>query len=119
MSRSPSPIPKASEASRQQIFIALGALVGIVGYLVSHYGFAYSNSAFLLIAVILLGGIPLLLSLAKKAWAGEFGADFLAGISICTALLLQEYLAGAIIVLMLSGGEALESFAIRRASSVL
>ena len=36
-----------------------------------------------------------------------------------TAVLLGEYLAGALVVLMLSGGEALESYAVRSASSVL
>ena len=36
-----------------------------------------------------------------------------------TSVLLGEYLAGSIIVLMLAGGEALESYALRSASSVL
>ena len=36
-----------------------------------------------------------------------------------TSILLGEYLAGSIIVLMLAGGEALESYALRSASSVL
>ena len=49
----------------------------------------------------------------------QFGSDLLAGISIVTAALLGEYLAGALVVLMLSGGGALESYAVRRASSVL
>src|SRR6185295_7682798 len=49
----------------------------------------------------------------------EFGSDLLAGISIITAVLLGEYLAGAFVVLMLSGGDALESYAVRSASSVL
>src|SRR6185295_19218101 len=49
----------------------------------------------------------------------EFGSDLLAGISIITTVLLGEYLAGAFVVLMLSGGEALESYAVRSASSVL
>src|SRR5262249_19662041 len=42
-----------------------------------------------------------------------------AGISIVTSLLLDEWLAGALVVLMLSGGEALEAYAVRSASSVL
>jgi heavy metal translocating P-type ATPase len=58
-------------------------------------------------------------TLAKKLWAREFGSDLLAGISILSSVLLGEYLVGTIIVLMLSGGEALEQFATRRASSVL
>jgi heavy metal translocating P-type ATPase len=36
-----------------------------------------------------------------------------------TAILLREYLAGTFVVLMLSGGEALEAYAVRNASSVL
>ncbi|MFM8401162.1 MAG: heavy metal translocating P-type ATPase, partial [Pirellula sp.] len=49
----------------------------------------------------------------------EFGADLLGGISIIVSILLGEYLAGAIIVLMLSGGEALETYAMSNATSVL
>jgi heavy metal translocating P-type ATPase len=57
--------------------------------------------------------------LARKAWRRQFGADLLAGISIVTAVLLGQYLAGALVVLMLSGGTALEQYAVRSASSVL
>jgi heavy metal translocating P-type ATPase len=49
----------------------------------------------------------------------EFGADWLAGISIVTATLLHEYLVACIVILMLSGGSALEQYATRRASSAL
>jgi heavy metal translocating P-type ATPase len=69
--------------------------------------------------VLLLGGMPLCWDLLNKFLRRELGADLLAGISIATSLLLGEYLAGAVIVLMLSGGEALEAFAVGRASSVL
>jgi cation transport ATPase len=48
-----------------------------------------------------------------------FGSDLLGGISIITFMVLGEYLAGSIIVIMLSGGEALESYPLRSASSVL
>lgn len=68
---------------------------------------------------LVIGGVPLVLKLAKKAIAGEFGSDLLAGISILTAVFLGQYLVGAIVVLMLSGGTALEEYATRRASSVL
>ena len=66
-----------------------------------------------------LGGIPLIFELLKKVFKGEFGSDLLAGISIITSLLLNEYLAGVFVILMLSGGEALEEYALKRASSVL
>jgi heavy metal translocating P-type ATPase len=60
-----------------------------------------------------------MVTLVKKLLAREFGSDLLAGVSIVSSVLLGEYLVGAIIVLMLSGGEALEQLATRRASSVL
>jgi len=72
-----------------------------------------------LIAVLVLGGLPLVVGLIAKLVRGEIGADLLAGISIVTAAALGEYLAGAIVVLMLAGGEALEQYALKRASSVL
>ena len=63
--------------------------------------------------------IPLVYELARNLLRREFGSDLLAGISIVTSVFLNEYLAGAIVVLMLSGGEALENYALRNASSVL
>ena len=68
---------------------------------------------------LVLGGLPLLFDLTQNLLRREFGSDLLGGISIITSVLLGEYLAGSIIVLMLSGGEALESYALRSASSVL
>ncbi|HEX8728858.1 MAG TPA: heavy metal translocating P-type ATPase [Ktedonobacterales bacterium] len=68
-----------------------------------------------LLAIILVGGAPLLLETAQQLWRREFGVDLLAALAIIGSVLLGEYLAGAVIVLMLSGGEALESFALRRA----
>ncbi|MEZ6096433.1 MAG: heavy metal translocating P-type ATPase [Pirellulaceae bacterium] len=68
---------------------------------------------------LLLGGAPLVLELTYKLLRREFGSDLLAGISIVTSVFLDEYLAGTLVVLMLSGGEALEAYAVRSASSVL
>jgi len=72
-----------------------------------------------LLAVIVVAGVPLVLALVWRAFRGEFGSDHLAGVSIVTSVLLHEYLAGAIVVLMLSGGNALEQMAVARARSVL
>jgi heavy metal translocating P-type ATPase len=72
-----------------------------------------------LYAVLLLGGLPLISELVSKLRVKDFGADLLAGISILTSLFLGEYLVGAVVVLMLAGGTALERFATRRASADL
>jgi cation transport ATPase len=70
-------------------------------------------------ATLAVGGIPLVWDLTRKAARQDFGSDLLAGISIVRACLLSEYLVACIVILMLSGGGALDEAATRRASSVL
>lgn len=113
-------------ASREGRVIALCTLAAIGLHLVLRFGIGtvrvYHGLLlydFPLIAVLLCGGIPLVLELLLKFFRLEFGSDLLAGISIVTAALLGEYLAGALVVLMLSGGQALEAYAVRSASSAL
>ena len=72
-----------------------------------------------LVAMLLVGGVPLVAGLLRNLTRGEFGSDMLAGISIITSVILGEYLAGVLVVLMLSGGEAIESRAVSRAGDVL
>ena len=72
-----------------------------------------------LVVMLVLGGVPLVWDLLTKLVQGTFGSDLLAGLSIVTSIVLGEYLAGVLVVLMLSGGEALESRAVSRAGDVL
>jgi heavy metal translocating P-type ATPase len=72
-----------------------------------------------LLLALAAGGGPLVVGLVRDVLGGTFGADLLAGISIVTSLVLGEYLAGVLVVLMLSGGEALEARAVARAGDVL
>ena len=104
-----------------ETLIAALAVFGIAWHLITRYGWhvAPRTSGWPLLAVIALGGAPLAVTLLRGVVAGEIGSDLLAGISIVTALILGEYLAGSVIVLMLSGGTALEQYATRRASAVL
>ncbi len=101
--------------------IATVAVGGIVLHLIVRYIVHASAPAWQapLIAVLVFGGLPLLIPLARKFLTREFGSDHLAGVSIITSVILGEYLVGVIVILMLSGGTALEQFASRRASSVL
>ena len=68
------------------------------------------------VAVLL---VPLTWSVAKTLLRGDVGVDMIALVAMVTALVLGEYLAGAVIALMLSGGNALEAYASRRASREL
>jgi heavy metal translocating P-type ATPase len=72
-----------------------------------------------LLTIIVIGMVPLVWTILSQLAHREFGVDLIAILAITGSLLLQEYLAGAIIVLMLSGGEALEAFALRRARQSL
>lgn len=64
-------------------------------------------------------GIPLLIRTSLGLLRGRFAADLVAALAILTAMLLAEPLAGLVIVLMQSGGEALEAYAVRRASDAV
>ena len=72
-----------------------------------------------LLAIVLLGGVPLFVTTLRQVIRREFSVDVLALLAICGSLALGEYLAGALIVLMLSGGNALEAYAVKRARSSL
>ena len=106
---------------RKTTVIAALSIVAILLHLVLRFGIHTTPGTYQipLLATLTLGGLPLLYDLLRKLLKREFGSDLLGGISIITSILLGEYLAGSIIVLMLSGGEALESYALRSASSVL
>lgn len=72
-----------------------------------------------LVVIVIVGGVPLVWSIIKDLIARNPGADLLAALAIVTAVLLDEWLVAGIIVLMLSGGEALEEAATARASRIL
>lgn len=106
---------------RRHAAIAAVAILCIAAHLVGRYLLRLPGNTALwpLWTALAMGGGPLLFELVVRLGRREFGSDVLAGISMITALLLGEYLAGSLVVLMLSGGVALEGFAVRRASSVL
>jgi heavy metal translocating P-type ATPase len=112
--------PQRRSAARAYVIAAV-ALAGILVHLSLRWTTTLPEPTLQLPLYVVLagGGLPLVLSLTRKAILGQFGSDLLAGISIVSAVWLGEYLAGALVVLMLSGGEALEAFAVARASDVL
>jgi heavy metal translocating P-type ATPase len=59
--------------------------------------------------------IPTTISTLKRLLGHEIGVDLIAVLAMSGALLLGEYFAGAILAVMLTGGTALERFAITRA----
>jgi heavy metal translocating P-type ATPase len=117
------PIP---QAGRVHTIIAAEAILAIAAHLLwrwlSPAALPESSTRpahWPLLAALFTGGAYLVFGLLARLARGQFGSDLLAGISIVTSVFLRQYLAGTLVVLMLSGGEALEAYAVRRASSAL
>lgn len=73
----------------------------------------------LLFVVIVAELLPLLWGMVKDIRGGTYGVDILAATAIVVALVMQEYWAAMVIVLMLTGGESLEDYAEHRARNEL
>ena len=112
---------KAFSSLPKEIYIAGLTLLAIAGHLILRYAAASPPRIALLplFGALIIGGIPLVSELAKKLFKMEFGSDLLAGVSILTAVLLAQYLVATIVVLMLSGGAALEFYATAKACSAI
>lgn len=64
---------------------------------------------------LFIGAIPLWYSLIQDIRKGSFGVDLIAGVALVSTFLIGQYLAGVVVLLMLSGGHILEEYAMRRA----
>lgn len=70
-------------------------------------------------ATLIIGGAPVVFHTIRGMMRGKFAADLVAMLAIVTAIIFDEAFAGVIIVLMQTGGEALDDYGFRRASSSL
>jgi heavy metal translocating P-type ATPase len=66
-------------------------------------------------AAVVLALIPLSISVTRDLLHRETGVDLIALLAMAGSLVLGQYLAGAVVGLMLSGGQALERYASSRA----
>jgi heavy metal translocating P-type ATPase len=104
----------------QRYPVAVLAAIGLAAGLVIQFLFRDPVLARRVFFVTLaLGGTPLV---ARTLWEmahGRFAADVVAMLAIVGAVVFREPFAGAVIVLMQSGGEALEAYAMQRATASL
>lgn len=91
--------------------VITGIVAGLGLRLAGHAGTAQAVWAGITLAAL----IPLAFTVVRNLIKRSLGVDIVALLAMAGALLLQEYLAGAVIALMLSGGQALEEFAEGRA----
>lgn len=71
------------------------------------------------LAGLLITGVPVAYRTLRGMLRGEFAADVVAMLAIVGSLLLGQPLAGLVVVLMQTGGEALDAYAVARASSAV
>lgn len=94
------------------IVVVLGVIIaGIILLLVGRGEWA----GYLLAGFSLLIAVRLLIGMVRDLRSGRYGIDILAIAAIISTILVGEYWASIVIVLMLTGGEALEDYAANRA----
>jgi heavy metal translocating P-type ATPase len=112
----PSATTKPSLLPSSPLFAIAGILLGSLWQFV----FKLPLLAHGLWTIALIGaGFPVVWRTLVAARRGNFATDVVASLSIVTAVIIGQPLAGLVIVLMQTGGEALEQFAERRASAAV
>ncbi|HSV49016.1 MAG TPA: HAD-IC family P-type ATPase, partial [Candidatus Acidoferrales bacterium] len=76
------------------------------------------SSSFALVAVV-AGGTPIVVSAIQALLHKDLDVDLLATIAIVAAVIVGQYLAAALVVLMLSGGEILEDYTANKTSRAI
>ena len=71
------------------------------------------------IGTLIIGGIPIIIDTIRNMIRRQFAADIVAMLAIITAILSNQALPGVVIVIMQSGGKALEDYAFRKATTSL
>ncbi|HEY3329520.1 MAG TPA: heavy metal translocating P-type ATPase [Capsulimonadaceae bacterium] len=98
--------------------VAVFALVGLtVGSIIHPFNDSIGHIIWMVTLVI--GGFPIVWRTLLGMLKGNFASDVVAMLAIVTAVAMDQAFAGAIVLLMQTGGEALESYSLRRASSSL
>lgn len=111
-------LPTVSFKLRWQLIIVAISILAILISLIFQVTAISPPDTPLLIAIIICG-IPSVSYIAIRLVKGDLGADALAVIALITAVILNQYLAAVLIILMLASGQTLEAYAMRKASSVL
>lgn len=96
------------------------AIIGLILGTVVHYIFNDQQTGhWIWFITLVIGGVPIVLETIKGILHGRFASDIVAMLAIITAILTNEAFPGVIIVIMQSGGKALEDYAFRKATTSL
>jgi heavy metal translocating P-type ATPase len=105
--------------SRRHALIPAAALVAILAGLGLLLRADAATAQRVWMAGLLITGVPVVIRTLRGVFRGTFAADLVAMLAIVTAALLATPLPGLIVVLMQTGGEALERYAEGHASEAV
>lgn len=95
------------------------ALIGIVAGAVAYWRMGAESGTLVWLVALAITGLPVLARTALAVLRGNFATDVIAALAIGASLALREPVAGLVVVLMQTGGEALEYYAAGRASAAV
>ena len=96
------------------------AIIGLIVGTVVHYIFNDEETGqWIWFITLVIGGAPIVFETIKEMLHGRFASDIVAMLAISTAIITNEAFPGVIIVIMQSGGKALEDYAFRKATTSL
>lgn len=94
-------------------------LMAIMSFILSFIFDQAKIANYLLAVTTIIVTIPMFISMIKDIASGRYGIDILAITAISASVYLGEYWAGIVLVLMMTGGAALENYAEHRAKREL
>lgn len=95
------------------VYVTVSLLAGVVFFLQG------DTTTELFRYTLIIGSVPVWFMLLRNLASGSFGVDVIAGVALIGTFIIGQYLAGVIVLLMLSGGQLFEVFAMSRARKEL
>ena len=109
---------RAWSAVRRNPLISVTVVIALLAGLLAAIGAAVPSQALITVFGLAVAGIETV-AMIRQLRSGSWGIDILALIAILATLAVGEVWATLVIILMLSGGQALDRFAERRATKEL
>lgn len=112
------PMKRLLNFVREYSLFSVATITSVIG-LALQFSSHHTAAKWLLSIVAMAETLPLLWGMWQKFRSGSYGLDILAATAIVASVMLGQYWAAIVVVLMLTGGESLEDYAEHRAKSEL
>lgn len=104
-------------SNKQKLWLTI-IIAGIA--LILQYGFHYPLLAQIIVTIAgAIVALTMLVGMVKTLRSGKYGVDLLAILAVVATLAVGEYWAAMVIFVMLTGGDALEDYAAKKANTEL